>query len=89
MEKPNNGKSDKRSDQRNRHGDQRNERGAPALQENENDDDDKHQRLDQRLLDFVHARRDGERSIQSDGVVKSGRKTFLRFRHELLGAVAA
>ena len=53
MEKPSIGKDNERSDQRDRNGQQRNQRGAPALQEDVDDQDDQHQRFDQRVYDFV------------------------------------
>src|SRR5437016_1381006 len=51
-----------------RHGEQRNERGAPALQEDEDDHDDEDEGLNQRVLDFHHALRHGERGIETDSV---------------------
>ena len=42
-----------RADQRHRHGEQRDQRGAEALQEDEDDDDDEDERLEQRLDDLA------------------------------------
>ena len=49
--------------------------------------DDEEQRLDQRLLDLVHARADGQRGVERDGVVHVGRETLAHLGHELLRAV--
>ena len=61
---------------------QRNERGAPALQKNKNDDDDENQRDDQRAHDVVHALGNGERGVERNDVVQVGGKTLLEFCHE-------
>ena len=50
-------KDHERADQRNRHGAQRDQGGAPALQEDEDDEDHQRQRFEQREDDFVACRR--------------------------------
>ena len=75
------------ADQRNRDREQRNERRSPPLQEDEDDEDDQQQRLDQGVLDFLHALRDGERGIQGNDVIEIGREFLLQLRHRLLRTV--
>ncbi len=64
------------ANQRHRHGQQRNQCRPPALQEDEHDDDDQHDRLDQRLLDLLHALGHGQRGVESDDIVETRRKTL-------------
>ena len=66
---------DKRSDQRNRDRKQRNQGGAPALQEYEDHDDDEDYGLSQGLVNLVDAFTDGQCGVQSDVVVQSLRET--------------
>ena len=49
IEKPSSGKKRERADQRDRHGEQRDQRRAPALQEEEHDEDHEHDRLEERV----------------------------------------
>ena len=76
-----------RADQRNRHGEQRNQRRAPALQEDEDDDDDEDDGFHQRVLDLLHALGDGQRGVERDDVIQVRRKTLLEFFHDRLRAV--
>ncbi len=64
MEKPNSGKEDEGSDQRNRHGQQRNQRGAPALQEEKNNNDDQDERDQKSFNDLLDALRHGKRRVE-------------------------
>ena len=59
MEKPNNGKTRERANQRDRHRQQRDQRRAPALQENEHHQHHQRQRLPEGLADFADAFGDG------------------------------
>ena len=53
MEKPNSGKEYERADQRDRHRQQRNQRGAPALKKEVDDQDHQDERDHQRFDDFL------------------------------------
>ena len=66
---------------------QRDERGAPALQKNEDDDDDEDQRDNEGAHDVMHARGHGEGGIKRDDVVEVGREALLEFRHQLQHAM--
>ena len=75
-ENPKTGKKDEGADQRHRHGEHRDQRRAPALQEEEHDEDDEKQRGDQSVATIsLHAR--GTRGVVSRayGVIEVGRKT--------------
>ena len=72
MEKPSSGKDDEGADQRDRHGQQRNERGAPALQEDEDDDHDQAERFQQREDDLMDAGGDGLGGVERDVVGDAG-----------------
>ena len=54
-----------RADERYGHGQQWNERRAPSLKKDEYDEDDQHQGFKKRVLDLVHALRDGERGVEA------------------------
>ena len=79
----------KRAEQRNGHGEQRDECRAPALQEDENHEDDEHQRLDERMLDLHHALRDGERGVQADDVFEVRREFLRQLLLRLLRAISS
>ena len=49
IEKPNASITRERADDRHRHGDQRDDRRAPGLQEHDHDDHDQHDRFEQRV----------------------------------------
>ena len=74
-------KQNKRADQRHRHRAQRNERRAPALQENENDEHDERERFKECLQNFVHAFRDRKRLVERHGVIHVAGKPLLCFGH--------
>ena len=76
------GKKRERADQRDRHGEHRNQRRAPALQKNKDDDGHQNQRDDERAQDVVHALRNGERGVEGSHIIQIGGKTLLEFRHE-------
>ena len=74
-------KENERPDQRHRYGEQRNQGGAPALQEEKDDQRDEQHGLeegDEDLSDSLGHRR---RGVQGDGVVEVGRKALLQLRH--------
>ena len=77
------GKDDEGADQRDRNRQQRDQRGPPALQEDEDHENDQDQRFDQGLVDFVDAGADGQRGVERDDVVQSLGKPALRFLHHL------
>ena len=77
----------KGADQRDRHGQQRDERGAPALQEDEHHDDDQHHRFEQCVLDFLHPLGHRQRRVQRDDVVQVGREAQFQSGHEFLRPV--
>ena len=66
MEKPSIGKDDERSDQRDRHREQRDQRGPPALKEDVDHENDQDQSLAQGLVDLVDAFADRQRGIERD-----------------------
>ena len=68
---PEHGKDDEGCDQRDRNGEQRNQRRSQALEENVDDDDDQDQSFYQRLVDFVDARADGKRRVERRDVVQT------------------
>ena len=69
-ENPNSGKEHERADERDRHGQQRDQRRPPALQEDEDDEDDQEQRLPERVGDLAHALGDGLRRVERHRVVQ-------------------
>ena len=72
-----------RADQRDRHGEQRNQRGAPALQEDVDHQDYEREGDQQRYDDFLHAFRDRARGIQRDDVIQVFREALLHLRHQV------
>ena len=60
------------ADERDGDGDEGDEGGAPALQENEDHRNDEHHRLEEGLDDFLDAVGDGQRGVQRDGVFEAG-----------------
>jgi hypothetical protein len=75
------------ADQRHRHGQERDERGPPALQEDEDHQDDQHQGLEEGVLDFLDAFGHRQGGVQGHDVVEVRRKALLEFLHQLFGAV--
>ena len=73
-------KDNEGADERDRHGQQRNEGGAPALEEDEDDNDDQAERFEQREHDLVDAGGDRLGRVQRDIVGDAGGKG----RRELL-----
>ena len=82
MEKPKQREDHERPDQRHRHGEQRDEGGAEALQEHEHDDDDEDERLEQRLDDLLDPLADGERRVERHHVVEVVGEALLGFLHQ-------
>ena len=83
------GKSDQRedgegADEGNRNGEERNQRGAPALQKDKDDDDDEEECLEERFDDFLDARSDGLGCVERFGVGESGREAFGQAGHQFL-----
>ncbi len=76
-------KENERTDQRDGHREQRNERRAPILKKYVDDNNDQHDGDQKRLNDFFHAFGDGARLIQSDRVVHVLRQALLHLRHQL------
>ena len=85
--KPKDREERKGSDQRNRHGQQRDERRPPALQENIYDDHHQQQGLPQRRQDFHDAPADRQRRVQRDGVIEVLRELLLELLHQILHAL--
>ena len=67
---------DERADEGDRHGEQGNESGAPALQKDVDDEDDEGERFEQRVDDLFHARGDGASGIEADLIVEILRETL-------------
>src|SRR5205807_2883510 len=63
-------------------GKKRNQRGAPFLKENENDENDEQQSLPKSLGDFFDALADGKSRVEGNGVVEVGGETRLGLLHE-------
>ena len=82
-EKPSSEHHRERADQRHRHGDQRDERRAPGLQEHEHDDDDQHDRLEQRVDHLVDRLADEERGVVDDAVLDAVGERLLQAFHRL------
>ena len=72
-----------RADDRHGHGDQRNERRPPRLQERQHDDRHENDGVAQGLEDFVDRFVDERRRVVDDGVVQVGRKVALQLVHPL------
>ncbi len=81
------GKDGERADERHRHGNHRDERRPPVLQEEEDDDDDEDHGLDQRLDDLADAFADRQRGVERDHVIEVGWKPPLQFRHRLFDPI--
>ena len=58
------------------------------LKKDEHDDNNEHERLQQRFNDFLHAFRDREGLIERDRVIHVRREALLRFRHQLAARLA-
>ncbi len=84
---PEDREEDEGADERHRHRQHRDQRRAPALQEDEHHQDDQEQRLPERGEDLVHARGDGAGGVEGDRVVEVGRKVRLEFGQLGLDAV--
>ena len=76
-------KDDEGSDERNRHGQQGNESGAPALEKNEDDDHNKAKRFKERQQDLVDTGCDCLRGIERDAVSDARRKSRGKLFHAL------
>ena len=68
------------ADQRHRHGNHRDERRPPVLQEEEDDDDDEDHGLDERLDDLADALGHRQRRVERDRVIEVGGKSSLQSR---------
>ena len=86
MEKPNKREKYERADQRDRHGKQRNQRGAPALQEDVDHQDHQREGDQKRYDDFLHAFGDRARRIQRDDEIQVFREALLHLGHQLIDA---
>ena len=75
------GEQCERPNQRDGHGDQRNQRGAPALQEEKDDERDEHDRLEKRDEDLADALGHRRGGVQGDAVIEVGWKALLQLRH--------
>ena len=74
----------KRTDNGNRHCEDRDQRRPPLLQEEEYDENDKNQRFNECSLDFIYGCIDERRIIHDDNVNKIRRETVLGLRKNLL-----
>ena len=82
--KPKRRKDDERSDERDRNRQQRNERGAPALKEDEDNDDHEAERFKQREHNLVNAGGDRLGGIERNAVGDAGRESGREFLHALV-----
>ena len=82
-EKPNAEHHREGADQRHRHGDERDDRRAPGLQEDHHDDDDEQDRLEQRLDDRANRLAHEDRRVVDDAVVHALGKRLLQPLHRL------
>ena len=80
IEKPRKREEREGADQRHRHRHQRDERGAPVLQEHEDHQDHQQHRLPERARDLADALRDRQRRVEADFVVEAGRERSLSSR---------
>ncbi len=85
--KPQEGKEHEGPHQGDGDGQERDECRPPALQEDENNDDDEDQGLVEGLDDLLDALRNGQGRVQGDHVVQVGGESLFQIRHDLLGAV--
>ena len=76
-----------RTDQRHGHGQQRNERRAPRLQEHDDHDDDEENRFNQRMQHRLDGRADELRRIVVHAVVHAGRESFLHLQHHAIDVI--
>ena len=72
-----------RADQRDRNGDDGNDRRAPRLQEQNHDEHDENDRLQDRFRDSVNGLLDELGRIIDDGVFEAGRKTTRQLLHRV------
>ncbi len=77
-ERPHHGEG---ADDRDRHGGRRHQHGAPILQEDQDDDQHQHRRLDQRLVDLVDRGIDEHRGVERYGVDEALRESLRQLRH--------
>ena len=77
-------KGRKGPDDRNRHGQDWDERRPPFLQEDEDDEDDQEQRFDKGIFYFVDGRVDEIRVIHDNGIIQVRREGFLGLFQDLL-----
>ena len=78
--------NDERAHQRDRYSQQRNQRGAPALQEDIDNQDHKPEGDQERYDDFLDALRDRARRVERDGEIHVFRKTLFHLGHQLFDA---
>ena len=71
------------ADDRDGHGDQRNERRAEFAEEQEHDDADEHESLAQRAHDLLDRRVDEDRGVEEDRVGEIVRKALGELVHRL------
>ena len=81
-------KQNEGANQRDRNRAQRNESRAPALQKNENNENNKRERFEQCLQNLVHPFRNRKRLIERHDVFHVGRELLLCFRHELADSLS-
>ena len=74
-------KNGESTDERNGHGKQRDEGGAPVLEEQKDDDDDEDDGLKERGKDFFHAFGNGQRSVHRDRVVQATGESRFQIFH--------
>ena len=84
-EKPNAEHHGERADERHRHGDQRNDRGPPRLQEHHHDDDDQQDGFEQRFDDGADRLAHVDRRVVDDAVVDAVGKRLLERLHRRVG----
>ena len=68
-------------DERNGHGQHRNQRRPPPLKKDKDNQHDQRERRGERLDDFVDAFRDGMGGIQGEDIVEVRRKALLQLLH--------
>ena len=71
------------SNQRNGDRDQRDDRGAPGLEKDQDHENDKRYCFEKRLLHFVDRFADRNRRVVNNRVVEPGRETLLELSHFL------
>ncbi len=86
MEKPNTREKYERAHERYRHGQQRNQSGAPTLQEEVHHQDHQRERDQKRYHDFLDSFGDRARGIQRHDEIQVVGEALLHLRHELLDA---